>query len=1364
MTEPQAETGRRIDALSPEQRELLLRRLRERGAPAPATAPPAESPQLVAGPCDPHQPSPLGDTQAAFWMGGTGLYDLGGASANVYVEHEVPGSAEELAARLNLVLARAVARHPMLRTVITADGMQRVLSETPPYEVELLDLSRLSGAEIERHLESTRERLRYSRHLPGRWPLFDIAVLQLPEETIRLQARFSALLVDGTSRAQLIDELVRGVQEDEASEALPPLEVAYSDFVRALHAFRESDTWQQSRTWWLERLPTLPPAPRLPMARDFGPETVPRIVWRHVPVLEPTAWALLCRRAAQRGLTPSGIGTALVAETLRAWSEEPSFTLGLEGAWYPPVHPQIRQVIGTFTTLYLLEAEGTPGPFAQRARRLQDRLNADLDHQHFSGHEALRELNRMRRSGGRATLPIHFTSTLRSGAEPAQASEPAERPAGPPPAVGGLRQIDLMIAMPQVLLFWVLGEAGDRSLVLISQAVEELFPPGLVTDLLDGFRRLAGRLAEEDEAWSDPHPLPLPASTIGEPGRLADLGRGERLLSLADPGSALALYERQTARETGATVILPAADEHAPAAFAALAVRERATVWSSAPAVFEAALHQMENDHRLVPHTLRRVLLHRDRIPAGLPARVRALGLSVQIVHTWGTEEVPIAAAGSVEEATTGGCPPLRPAPGWLLHVLGDDHTPRPTWVPGGLYLSHGAATGPLQATGERARRLPDGSVELLGDEPPPPVEALGYGADLRRIETALQLHPAVRHAVVAWRATERRLVAWFLARSGEPPAEDALRAHLRMGGLPAHRLPSLFVRLDELPLTPEGRVDRSALALPAADPTPVATAWSPLTSDLAGLWEEILGRRPAALEDDFFDLGGDSLLAARLLGRVGGRFDLEQPLASFLDRPTFGRLAEAVEQALQEKARAAQRRRSPVHRLQTSLATLRAWLLPPATSPEYGMRSFLLLWIGQLVSALGTSLGSFSLGVWVFRKTGSTTAFALIAVIAGVISVAFAPVAGALADRWDRRRIMLFSNAGSAVMTVGLASLMFTERLELWHVYPFIAAMVSLGTLQGPALTASISSLVPRRHLARAAGLSQVSRSSVGIAGPFAAGLLVSAIGYHGVIYLDCATFLFAAVVLLLVPIPSPRAAVPSRFSILRDLGEGWAYLRERRGLFALLSMYTLTNFCMGIVQVMLAPLILSFATPVELGGVNSAAAGGALLGGLALSFWGGPRNRVRAIFIILVFQACLLLLGGVEPSIPLIAFATFGFMFTAPLISGSNQALFQSKVAPEVQGRVFGMASFLVACTMPLASAIAGPLVDRVFQPLLSPGGALAATFVGRLIGVGPGRGAGLLLVVLGIAVLVIVGLAFLNPRLRRVETEVPDASSSV
>lgn len=313
-------------------------------------------------------------------------------------------------------------------------------------------------------------------------------------------------------------------------------------------------------------------------------------------------------------------------------------------------------------------------------------------------------------------------------------------------------------------------------------------------------------------------------------------------------------------------------------------------------------------------------------------------------------------------------------------------------------------------------------------------------------------------------------------------------------------------------------------------------------------------------------------MLAARLINRVIERFGLERPLASFLDTPTLARLADLVERTQTEEE---QRRvsweaeeQSLVRQMSNALSALHSRIFPPSTSPAYGMRLYLLLWLGQFVSTFGTGLGSFALGVWVYEKTGSATRFAMIPVVAGVVMLITSPFAGALADRWNRRKMMLASNAGSAAMTAILASLLLSGRLEIWHIYPFVAVMVFLSAIQGPALTASISLLVPRGQLARAAGMSQISRSVGHIIGPFAAGFLVATIGYYNVIYIDCATFLFAAVTLLLVPIPNtPRARMPTeplgaaaafgsppppprRRSLFGDLAEGWAYIRERPGL----------------------------------------------------------------------------------------------------------------------------------------------------------------------------------------------------------------------
>lgn len=428
----------------------------------------------------------------------------------------------------------------------------------------------------------------------------------------------------------------------------------------------------------------------------------------------------------------------------------------------------------------------------------------------------------------------------------------------------------------------------------------------------------------------------------------------------------------------------------------------------------------------------------------------------------------------------------------------------------------------------------------------------------------------------------------------------------------------------------------------------------------------------------------------------------------------------------------------------------------------SHGMRIFMVIWIGQVVSAIGTGLGSFALGVWIYERTGSVTLFAMMAFLAAVTNLALSPLAGVVADRFDRRRVMIMADTGSAVMTLLMAYGLFSGQFQVWHAYVVAVAMTAFGAFQGPALVAAVSTLVPRRDLARASGMAQIGRNLARIVGPIAAGLLVVSIGYAGVILIDFVTFLVGAGVLLFVRIPRPPVSEEGarRRSLLQNVVFGWTYIRRRTGLLYLLLLFAATNFALGMVQVLVTPLILSFASPAELGSVQSAGALGALLGAVLLSTWGGPRRRVWGIFWFLLLEAAVLFLGGARPSVGLVAWAACLAMFAGPFVSGLSQAIWQSKVALDVQGRVFAIRQMVALSTAPVAFLLAGPLADRFFEPLLDLSGPLADTIVGRVIGVGPGRGVGLMLVVLGVFMVLVTLLSYLNPRLRQVESELPDA----
>jgi len=339
------------------------------------------------------------------------------------------------------------------------------------------------------------------------------------------------------------------------------------------------------------------------------------------------------------------------------------------------------------------------------------------------------------------------------------------------------------------------------------------------------------------------------------------------------------------------------------------------------------------------------------------------------------------------------------------------------------------------------------------------------------------------------------------------------------------------------------------------------------------------------------------------------------------------------------------------------------------------------------------------------------------------------------------------------------LATALYTGRMQVGYCYLVAMAMTGLGALQGPAFIAAASTLVPRHLLVRTNSLSHTTGTTIGMVGPILAGFLIGRISYHGVILIDSCTFFIAFLSVLMVRIPRPPVTAAESRPFWHDAHIGWRYIRQRPGLLSLLTMFSISNFGLGIVQALLTPLILSFASPQELGTVQSAGAAAVLLGSLALTVWGGPRRRVWGIFGALVAQGLLLFLGGIEPSVPLVIGAVFVFMLTGPVVMSSSAAIWQSKVALDVQGRVFAIRGLIAAGTLPLAYAVAGPLADRVFEPMLRPDGLLAGT-VGQVIGVGPGRGVGCLFMVLGLIILLVTALSFLNPRLRHVESELPDA----
>jgi hypothetical protein len=434
-------------------------------------------------------------------------------------------------------------------------------------------------------------------------------------------------------------------------------------------------------------------------------------------------------------------------------------------------------------------------------------------------------------------------------------------------------------------------------------------------------------------------------------------------------------------------------------------------------------------------------------------------------------------------------------------------------------------------------------------------------------------------------------------------------------------------------------------------------------------------------------------------------------------------------------------------------------------------MRRFTLIWLGQLVSVIGSGLTSFALGVWIYSETGNVTPFALTALFATIPTVLVSPLAGALVDRWNRRLVLIVSDTGAALSTLVAALLLLTGQLEIWHIYLVVLVISLCGAFQEPAYTASITLLVPKKDLGRASGMVQSAQALSMLISPLLAGLLFSVIGAGGVMLVDFASFFFAIGALLLVAIPQPPAE-PSheteKPSLWRETTFGWHYIRARSGLFGMLIYFALINFLINISGILIPPLILSFSTAEVLGLVQSASGVAMLAGGILMSAWGGPRRRMRGIYAFAAISSLGLIVSGLEPSAFVVGAGFSILLFTVPIASGSSQAIWQSKVAPAVQGRVFATRSMISRSIMPLAFLLAGPLADRVFEPMMSAQGALASASllgvnVGEFVGFGPGRGIGLMFILSGLLLLTATTAAYLHPRVRNVEDELPDAVPS-
>ncbi|HEY0512067.1 MAG TPA: MFS transporter [Thermoanaerobaculia bacterium] len=423
--------------------------------------------------------------------------------------------------------------------------------------------------------------------------------------------------------------------------------------------------------------------------------------------------------------------------------------------------------------------------------------------------------------------------------------------------------------------------------------------------------------------------------------------------------------------------------------------------------------------------------------------------------------------------------------------------------------------------------------------------------------------------------------------------------------------------------------------------------------------------------------------------------------------------------------------------------------------------KTFYTIYAGQFVSLMGSGLTAFALSIWVLKHTHSVTQYTLTIVLAGLPGLVMAPFAGALVDRWDRRWVMFWCNIGAALIVAAYSYLLAHDMLQVWHIYVGVIIGSVIGTFQWPAYIAAITMLVERKDFGRVNGVLETGQAVTTIAAPVIAGALVLMVGISQILIIDFVTFLVAAGTLLLVHIPRPERSAEgdsARGSIWKEAAFGWTFIKERPGLLRLLLFFAVFNLVVSMGGVAVLPMVLGFANEAVVGTIMALVGIGMLVGGLLMSTTGGTKRRINGLLGGWALISVCFVLVGIRPNLVLVGAGVLLWYIAIPVINASSQAIWQSKTPQDVQGRVFAVRRMIAQFTVPVGDFSAGPLADKVFNPAMMAGGALAGT-AGRVIGVGPGRGIAMMLMTLAIFPALIALVGFLNPRVRNLESELPD-----
>jgi len=436
-------------------------------------------------------------------------------------------------------------------------------------------------------------------------------------------------------------------------------------------------------------------------------------------------------------------------------------------------------------------------------------------------------------------------------------------------------------------------------------------------------------------------------------------------------------------------------------------------------------------------------------------------------------------------------------------------------------------------------------------------------------------------------------------------------------------------------------------------------------------------------------------------------------------------------------------------------------------SSRPAGMTGFIVVWIGQIISILASGMSGFGLSIWMFEQTKSATAMGLMQVSFILPFLILSPIAGVLVDRYNRKLMMMISDFAAVSATFAILILQASGHLQFWHLY-VANVFYGLGnTFQWPAYSAAISTMVPKEQYGRANGLMSLMEAGPGVVAPILAGAVLAISKANGltiILTIDVVTFFIALGALTIVQVPQPEKTVEGqkeKGSIWKEAAYGFTYIFKRPSLLGLQMIFFFGNLFSGIGFTVFAPMILlrTNNNSVIFGSVNSAAAIGGVVGGLIMSAWGGFKKRTHGVLAGWIMAGVFTTLFGFGTSLAFWIPFIIAQALVGPLINTSNQSIWQAKVAPDIQGRVFSARRLIAWFTQPISPIIAGVMADKWLEPSMTSGTSTLSTTFSSWVGTGPGSGMSLLLIFCGLGSALIGFAGYFLPFIRNAESTLPD-----